>query len=48
MLMKLKRKYFGITALLRLAERQFLIKHGLVKAMKDILNADDNFVFPRP
>ena len=31
-LMKLKRKYFEITALLRSAERRFFIKHGLVKA----------------
>ena len=28
--MKSKRKYFGITALLRSAERRFFIKHGLI------------------
>ena len=31
-LMKLKGKYFGLTAILRSAERRFFIKHGLVKA----------------
>ena len=29
---EIKEEYFGITALLRLAERQFFIKYGLVKA----------------
>ena len=34
-LMKSKRKYFGMTAILRSAERRFFVKDGLVKAFKE-------------
>ena len=46
-LMKLKWKHFGITALLRSAERRFFYKAWVSKGIlriKDILNAHDNFL----
>ena len=45
--MKSKRKYFGITALLRAAERRFFYKAWVSKGIlriKGILNAHDNFL----